>query len=460
MTLCSLFFASCEDEVSPIGGSIVNNEVTINVDSTIFKLPSQSVYSDVVNARSDVNQIGNLDIPEFGSLSTDYVTQMLAASSLNLPDSITANHVDSTKLVLRMPRAKIIGDTLAPQQLTVYRLTKPLPSSLTSDFNPKGYYNSLEPVNSKNYTLSGLNLSDSAFRKNTHITVNVNLPREWGRDAFRAYRTNSEIFQWPSTFCKEYPGFYVKSSFGKGAMANVDITKVMVYYHYQIERIVVENDEAVKKVVTMKDSIALFSSAPEVLSSSLFKFSPSQNLQAMAENGKCIVTAPLGYTVNLTFPAETLLDQYWANDRNLSIINNLTLTLPASSVANKYGLMPPPDLLLIKRSEIENFFANGNLPDNISSFHGQYVSAKGRYEFSSMRKYIVDLLTKKGNIKPEDVEFALIPVNVTSETQSNVDGSTSIYLTSCTPYITRPAMAEIFTDRAGIVFTYTSQMIK
>lgn len=458
--ICTLLAASCQDDVSPIGGSIVNNEVTINVDSTIFKLPAKSIYSDVINARSDTNQIGKLDIPEYGSLSADYVTQMLAASSLNVADSITPEHVDSTKLVIRIPRKKIIGDTLAPQQLTVYRLTKPLPSSLTSDFNPDGYYNASEPVNSKNYTLSGLNLSDSAFKKATTVTVNVDLPREWGRDAFRAYRKNADIFQWPSTFCKEYPGFYIKSTFGKGAMANVDITKVMIYYHYLVERNVVENDISVKKLVTIKDSVALFSSGPEVLSSSLFKFTPSQNLESLIGRGHCIISAPLGYTIDLTFPAEELLNQYWAVDHNLSVINNLTLTLPASSVANSYGLVPPPNLLLIKKSEVKSFFAEGKIPDNTSSFRGTYSSANGRYEFASMRKYIVDLLTKKDNILPEDVDFTLIPVNISSEIQTNSDGSKTIHITSCTPYLERPAMAEIFTDRAGIVFTYTSQLIK
>ncbi len=459
--LAILSLASCEDDVSPIGGSLVNNEVQINIDSTVFKIPANCVYSDYVDARSVYTQLGRISIEEYGSLQSDYVTQLLAAGGLNVPDSIGVDRVDSTKLVITVPRQTIIGDSLAPQQLTVYRLTKGLPSDIRSSFNPAGYYNAAEPINSKNYILSSINLSDSAFRKNKNVTVNVNLPAQWGRDAFNAYRSNqTEIFQWPQTFCKEFPGLYVKSSFGRGALANVSSTKVMIYYHYYALKTVVENDEAVKKLVTVKDSVALFSSAPEVIGSSLFKYTPSASLKALADAGHKIITAPLGYTVDLTFPAEELLSQYWAAEHNLSVINNLTLTLPATAVNNSYGLLPHPDLLMIKKSEIKSFFEEGKVPDNLSSFRGTYNSSKGRYEFASMRKYIVSLLDQKGSIKPEELEFTLIPVNIETETVTQSDGSKIVYVTSCTPYLKSPAMAEIFTDKAGIVFTYTRQMIK
>ncbi|MDE6272925.1 MAG: DUF4270 domain-containing protein [Muribaculaceae bacterium] len=456
-----LTLASCEDEVSPIGGSLVNNEVQIHIDSTVFKIPAKCVYADYVDARSIYTQLGRISIDEYGTLQSDYVTQLLAAGGLNVPDSIGVDRVDSTKLVITVPRKNIIGDSLAPQQLTVYRLTKGLPSDIKSSFNPEGYYNASQPINSKNYILSSINLSDSAFFKNKNVAINVNLPKQWGRDAFNAYRSNNtDIFQWPQAFCKEFPGLYVKSSFGRGAIANVASTKVMIYYHYYAIKTVIENDEAVKKQVVVKDSVALFSSAPEVIGSSLFRFTPSASLKALAEGGHNIITAPLGYTVDITFPANELLGQYWAAEQNLSVINNLTMTLPATAVANSYGLLPPPELLMIKKSEIESFFAEGKIPDDLSSFRGTYNSSKGRYEFSSMRKYIVKLLELNGSLKPEDLEFTLLPVNIETETVTQSDGSKITYVTSCTPYLKNPAMTEIFTDRAGIVFTYTRQLIK
>lgn len=456
----ALIFSSCEDEVSKIGGSIVGNEVQISIDSLSLNISSECVAVNNVDARSEVCQLGRFDIPAFGSLEASYVTQLLAASSLAVPDSIGVDRVDSTKLVITMPRKLVVGDTVAPQQLTVYRLTQPLPSDIKSDFNPSGYYNANEPVNSKNYTLSGLNLQDSLFKHATNLTVNVDLPLQWGRDAFTAYRNDPQIFQWPATFCKSFPGLYIKPTFGRGAMANISSTKVMIYYHHFIERNVVENDVAVKKQITMKDSIALFGSAPEVLSSSLFKYNQSASVAQAVANGKKIISAPTGYTVNFIFPAKQLLEQYWASDKNLSIINNLTLTFPASSVENNYGILPPPDLLMIKKSEVDNFFNEGKVPDNLTSFRGIYSSANGRYEFSSMRDYIVSLKDKQDSLSEEDFEFCLIPIAIESESSNNYDGTTTTYITKCSPYLSRPAMAELFMDRVNVVFTFTSQLIK
>lgn len=459
-SLCLLSLLSCQDEVSPIGSSIFKGDVSISVDSTTLSFPARTIPAVKIDARSVTNLIGHINVPEYGELSASYVTQLLSAGKLSIPDSIGVDRVDSISLILTAPRPLAIGDTLAPQQLKVYSLTKELPSDITSAFDPAGYYNPQDPVATRNYTLSALALSDSTFQKSQLLYLAAKLPKQWGVDLFNAYREDPDIFSWPSTFNRYFKGFYLSPSFGKGAMANILATKVMLYYHHFIERTVIENDLAVRKQVRMKDSVCILSNAPEVLSSTNFKYTPSPSLLAKIEGGAQIITAPLGYHVNFSFPVTDVLDEFWASDENLKIINNLTLALPATPVENDYGLTAPPDLVMILTKDVEDFFANGKVPDNRTSFRGQYSSARGRYEFSSMRQYIVDLKNKGGELKPEDFDFTLIPVEINSETVSNYDGSSSVYITSCTPYLQRPAMAEIHTDKAIVVFTFTSQMIK
>lgn len=78
-----------------------------------------------------------------------------------------------------------------------------------------------------------------------------------------------------------------------------------------------------------------------------------------------------------------------------------------------------------------------------------------------MRQYIVDLKNKGRDIAPEDVDFTLIPVNFTTESVTNsYDGSITVYVTGCSPYISSPRMAVIDTDHAVLVFTFTSQIVK
>ncbi len=459
--MAALSLASCEDEVSPIGGSIFNGEVAINVDSLILKIDAQSIEADIIDARSTTNLIGNINVAEYGRLSSAYVTQLLSAADLAIPDSIGVNRVDSMKMVLEIPRNMTIGDTLAPQQLKVYRLNRQLPQDIRSNFNPEGYYDPADVVATRNYTLSGITLQDSAFRKATTLKIAFRMPDSWATDAFNAYRAGNSVFDWPADFNQVFPGLYIEPSFGRGAMANVSATRLFLYYHYFIERNVVEDDVAVKKQITMRDSVCLFSSSPEVIGSSILNYRISDNLLALKAQGKTLITAPTGYRVRLKFPVNELLEQYWASDHNLSVINNLTFAIPATTIVNDYGIVPPPDLLMIRTSEIDEFFAQGKVPDNKTSFRGTYSSTNGRYEFSSMREYIVELKNKAGHVTADDIDFTLIPVSFVTESSSNsYDGSTTIYITGCTPYLSKPCMAVLDTDKAAVVFTYTQQLMK
>ena len=455
----AILLASCEDDVSPIGGSLVNGDVTINVDSTVLKLRAHSISAENIVTRDTTTLLGNINIAEYGHLAASYVTQLMAAPTLAVPDTIGVERVDSMKLVIEIPRNRTLGDTLAPQQLKVYRLTKQLPSDIRSDFNPQGYYDPADVVNTKNYTLSGLALSDSLFTHSANLYISEKVPRQWAVDAFNAYRAGSDVFEWPSTFNKVFPGLYIEPSFGRGAIANVTATQLVMYLHHYVTRNEVIDEVSVPKRVEIKDSIALFSSTPEVISSTIFDFTPSTSLSSLVANGKKILTAPLGYRVQFTFPAETILDQYWASDKNLAMINNLTMAIPASPVNNDYGINPPVDVVMVRTDMLDDFFENGRVPDNKTSFSATYSSANGRYQFGSMRDYIVDLKNRRGEIKPEELEFTILPVSLVREYVTQGDGSVVTYITGCSPYIERPCMVELDTDKSSIVFTFTNQLL-
>lgn len=453
-------FSACQDDVSPVGSSVARGDVTITVDSAAFNFDSKTVPALNIDARSTTNLLGHINIPEYGELSAAYVAQMMAASEMLIPDSISVDRVDSLTVVVAMRRAGAIGDTLAPQQYKMFTLTKSLPSDIRSGFNPSGYYDPSDPIATRNYTLSGIALKDSLFKKLQVLTYSSTLPKKWATDLFTAYRNDPSAFQWPSTLDRYFKGIYVEPSFGRGAIANVGATAMYLHYHYYTTGNVVENDVSVAKQFTHRDSIALLGTAPEVLSSTIFDYTPSKKLLDQIAAGKQIITAPLGYHVSFTFPVKQLLDQYWASDVNLLVINNLTLAIPATSVHNDYGLTPPPNLLMIRADKAVEFFRNGEVPDNKIAFTGTYSSATGRYEFSSMREYIVSLKNQKDQITEDEMKFLLIPVNISTESVENYDGSVTQYVTDCTPYIERPAMAELHTDRALIVFTYTEQLMK
>lgn len=458
----SLFFTACEDDMSGIGNSISNSEVVINVDSLTYNLKASTVAAPTFESRSLYNLLGSIRVPEYGALDCSYVTQFLPAEQLNLPDTITSAQIDSVKMIFEVPKKYISGDTLAPLQLKVYSLEKQLPSDIASNFNPEGYYNP-DPISTKSYTLSGYSFNDSTFTRTNIVEIKTAMPLELGRKVVDAYSSNPDIFVWPEEFAKYWPGVYVAPSFGKGCIA--PISRTSIYAYFPQTKVSTEKDEDGESQLVYKqvaDSVCLFTTAPEVLSSVNITYTPSDNLKEMVSEGKSIITTPGGYVVSFKFPAVDILEDYWSEDYDLGVINNMVFSIPAKIVPNSYGLGLAPSLLLIKTSEMESFFTEGRLPDNVSSFSSLYSSEDNAFVFSSMRQYIVDLRAKgKENITDEDLDFTLIPVALTTEDYTDTStGALVTAVTSVTSYIMMPTMAELDTEHAIIVFTYSNQLLE
>ena len=308
---CLLALASCDDEVSKIGVSLIQGEAEIRVDST-FKLTGSSVATPVFDTRSTTNLLGTIDLPEYGRLSASYVARMMSSSIFPVPDSIGINRIDSVKLVLTIGRGNITGDSVVPQQVTVYRLNRQLPNDIKSSFDPTGYYDESSPIGIKSYTLSLLAAKDSLFNDATRpIGVSMALPQEWAKDIAIAYQNEPELFAWPQNFSARYPGIYVKPSFGRGCIANVSSTQVRLYYHHSATAYKTDNNGQYEPyIVEVKDSATVFAIAPETLSSNNITFEPSESLKARIAAGEVVMASPVGYNVRMSFPLRSIINTY------------------------------------------------------------------------------------------------------------------------------------------------------
>lgn len=456
--------SSCEDEVSSIGSTLVNGEVTIVVDSIPRVIESETVANTDYDAKSTTKLLGRINIPQYGSLECSFVSQLMSATRMNIPDTITVNDMDSMKLVLVVPRGSLTGDSLAPQQLTVYQLTKSLPSDIDNNFNPQGYYDPSKPIGSKSYTLSAIALNDSLFPLQSNITIPVDFGADKGkqlaRETFEAYKKNPGLFQWPDVFNDKFKGLYVEQNFGNGCIGLISSLRVYTYWHYASQKYVYDEEKKEGTYVPTieTDSVCLFSSQPEVLSSNIVNYRPSQTLQQLVADGKKIITTPGGYSVNIKFPVKDLLDQYEDDLRKMSVISKLSFEIPATTIRNDYDLNVAPHLLMVKKSERDSFFENNKVPDGKTSFYAAYNSNTGRYTFSGMRDYLIELL-EKDEIKAEDMEFSLVPIIVTTEEVPGYTSSTT-YVTSCAEYIGRPTLTQLDLDHAVIIFSFSRQEIK
>lgn len=452
--LSTYIFVGCDDGAG-LGSSLVQSEVAIEVDSA-FTVTGYAVVTPVIDARSTTQLIGRISVPEYGDLECSFVTELMPAKTMSIADSIGVKDVVGMKLKLRTARGEITGDSLAPQQLQVFSLTKSLPHDITNAFDPEGYYNPSSPIATKNYTASAISKNDTLFFKETELQIGIDMPLSLAKDLFTSYRTNPEIFAWPDTFAEFFPGLFIKPSFGRGCIVNVRALEMCLYYNYKGRKVVMVDGKSEMRDTLYRDSVTLLSSAPEILSSNNISLNISDKIKNLVSEGKLVIMSPAGYNAKIRFPAQDILDKYYSTDFNLAVINNLTLTIPVEHISNNYGIEPAPWLLMVKTKDLNDFFENNKVPDDRTSFWATYDSDKRTYTFTSMRNYILDLMKEGPNVEPEDMDFTLVPVRISTESGGS-SYNPSVYVSACTPYLSKPSMCILNLDRAVVKFTFSRQ---
>lgn len=458
----AFILASCQDDVSTIGGSLSQGEVAISADTIVANLDSESIYLENFDGRNITKLLGRINVPEYGSLSCAFVAQMMCATQMNVPDSISVDRVDSLRLVLSVPRGSLTGDSLAPQQLKVFRLTKQLPSDISSTFDPEGYYDPSSPLGVRSYTVSNIAKGDSAIKNESFVRIPIQMPLSLGREIFTMYRENDPVLQWPSTFNKYFSGIYVEQNFGNGCIANVTKAEMYTYWNYKVTKREMQPDSTYSDVVHIKrDSICLMAYQPEVLASNVIDFKISDYIKNLVDNGSRVLTTPGGYIASFKFPVEMLIERYREQNSALSVVSSLKFELPAEAISNDYGLNVAPNLLMVKKSEYEAFFAENRIPDGLTSFYAPFNAETASYSFSGMRSYFLNALAKydSGELTDDDMVFYLVPVSVLTESVNDYYGNTSTYVTRCQSYIERPTMTLLHTDKARLMFTFSSQTV-
>ncbi|MDE6578666.1 MAG: DUF4270 domain-containing protein [Muribaculaceae bacterium] len=458
LTIAALNIA-CDEDSSQIGNSLTEGNVSIYVDSLTYDLHAQGVVNDNFDSRSGYLLLGSINVPQYGQLTSSFISRLMCVTDIGIPSEVDVSMIDSCQLLLNMVRGDIVGDSLAPQVVKVYKLNQQIPEGVTNKFNPVeeiGYQN-MELMGSNSFTASGMGNTDSLFNSQKNLRISVDLGKEYAQKVFLEYKNNPQVFKWPQTFAQEFlPGIFVETSFGRGCISNIQAVYLAIFYHT-----IKEKTETVdgQEVVTKEEVPAIvypFALSPEVLSSNNISYSVAPSLKEKVESGEIIITTPGGYNAKFSFPAQEIISRYEQDEHNLSLISDLSLTIPAEAVENNYGLTAAPNLLLVKTTEAADFFIKNKLPDQKTSFTATFDSDKNQYTFPSMRSYLLDLLAK-GTITEEDTDFSIIPVYLTKEEQKDYNGNIVTYNTKCSPYTMRPTMTRLHTEKALVVFSFSSQ---
>ncbi|MBQ1797754.1 MAG: DUF4270 family protein, partial [Muribaculaceae bacterium] len=178
---------SCADE--NIGSSIADTKSAIIMDSS-FTMTGHSVANPRLQSRTSSKLVGRIKADGYGTLQSQVVTQFMPALRIDTVDT-GLDMIDSCRLKLRVPVAGgFTGDSLAPMRLNVYRLSKPLPSPIYSDFDPTTYYDPANLLGSAPYSLSASSRIYDSATKTYYREVTVPMPTSLAQGIYTTYKTS------------------------------------------------------------------------------------------------------------------------------------------------------------------------------------------------------------------------------------------------------------------------------
>lgn len=439
---------SCDDS-SNVGGSLVRDESAVIIADE-FKVTGHTVVNTKVQSRTVTQVLGRLAADGYGSFSSDFVTQFMPSATIDT-ENMTAANIDSMKLLMFVPVGSFVGDSVAPMGLEVYRLNKQLKAPMFSNADPSDYYDPADKIGERVYVCNALGASDS-IKALSYRMIDVKLPDELARYFYNLYQTNPETYTYPSLFAQHFPGIYVKNTYGSGRVVSITNTMIRMYYH------TTETDSDGKEKITRYYG-NYFAVTPEVVLNNNIDYNIDQALQTRIDNGEQIVVAPVGRDVEIEFPVNDVIEYYRLNSGSLAVVNSLSLDIPVEAVENSFGIEPPQNLLMVLSDKREDFFRNGELTDDVTSFYATYDSANHRYRFSGLRDYMQKMLEQE-SITAADYTFTLTPVSVETETSSDGYYGSTTYVSAINPYIGAPSMAKLDLDKATVTLSFSKQTVK
>ena len=185
-----------------------------------FTISGRTVANNTLPARTITQLLGSIHADNYGTLSADFVSQMMPAWPIDT-SYITENEIDSCCFVFRIPNGGYTGDSVTPMRATVYRLTKPLPRPINSSFDPTGYYDNTNPLGTTAYTATALQSDSLAEALDGYREIRVNVDRNIAVEMYREFKRNPGTFRDPGAFENYFPGIYVTTTFGNGRVMNI-----------------------------------------------------------------------------------------------------------------------------------------------------------------------------------------------------------------------------------------------
>lgn len=418
--LLSVLTISCVDDLTDLGSNIRPTSDEISIGTDTFHLSTENVFVDYMYARPDSFLLGTFYNQKFGTTQADILAQVNCPVDFKYPPLSVP---DSALVVLYYK--SWFGDQYAPLDINIYEMNKSTFSYTglyPSNLNPADYTDRSILLGRKIFTAK-----DVANKRLDSTSIVIKLSGEFVQRFF-----NDTYYGSDNAFTNFFKGIYVTANYGASTVLNIKQLDLEYYYHYTYQKPGVDTLTVVKNVIS-------FPANKEVRQVNRFVH-PDRDVLVKQRDSVNFVASPANLQTRVNLPLarikQKITDKIAAGKKQ--ILNNAILKVEVTEIADSTLEMPLVQyMLLVKEEAAQRFFDDNILPTtkDTCALLGQLSSAQigttGKYEYY----YSFDLaaliakelkVAEENGIAPgENIKLLLIPVNVTTTTNSST-GAVSV----------------------------------
>lgn len=425
--LLGVLIYSCDDATTGIGDSTIGAGDSIPAGSAIYEATTRSILADSVYARTSTAYLGKYTDPQFGEFTADFIAQFNCGDDFKFPSTVQ----EITGLTLRLYYTSHFGDSLNAMRLQVDSLDKVILEGKKETFytsiDPTQYYNpSIQPLARKAFSAKGISAEDTTYNYTDSYGYtqsyksywqNIKLPTNLGKQMYEKYLENPDNYKDSEQFIKNVlKGFYVSCTHGDGTILYIDDMQLILTFDYLVE-------SSSGKIDSLITGGSVFAATKEVIQANHFK--NSERLEELTKDPDCTyLKTPAGIFTEVTLPIEEISETHLRDTLNAV---SITFTRYNEKNESQYPMGIPQYLLMVRKSEMYDFFEKNQLYDNKTSYLAQYTSSgenANTYSFTNIASLITHCVNEKGNsVNDEDWnKVVLIPVKVDTDSSGNIIG--------------------------------------
>lgn len=385
-------FVACDDDTAFIGSNIMPEGDDVSTSTADFSVYSKSVKVDSVLANTNDCYLGCIVDPETrAKTESGFLAQFHVMENYRLPDKERMITDAEGKVVadscdIRISFDRYYGDSLATMKLKVAELdtNRVMKEGVPyySNFNPEDFISPNGLRTSLAYAVKDLTRPDNETNAGKYLrSVVVRLPAAYGSYIMNRYYENPDYFKNSYQFIHHVcAGFYFNTSGTVGSMINVEVATMNIYFRYRTKN-AAGND-------TIVDGLQRMGATEEVIQNTRVENKLPEEMLDEA-NGYTYVKTPTGIFTEVELPVgEIVAGEHYNDTINGAKIsfrrqNNLT--------DEKLKLLPPEDLLMVRKGMAGEFFTKGRLPDPADSYLASFNPILGAYAYPNIGQLLTVL---------------------------------------------------------------------